>query len=76
MYANTKKLFFWAGMKRDITQFRCKMFGMSASERQIIVTQWASYNPTTCPMSKWETISMDFITRTTSYFSKTQFHSW
>ena len=61
MYADTKKLFFWAGMKRDITQIVAKCL-----ECQQVKPDHCHpaglLQPHGIPMSKWETISMDFIT--------------
>ena len=61
MYADTKKLFFWAGMKCDITQFVAKCL-----ECQQVKADHCHpaglLQPHDIPMSKWETISMDFIT--------------
>eukprot|EP00253_Pinus_taeda_P027559 PITA_27559 len=61
MYADTKKLFFWSGMKRDITQFVAKCL-----ECQQVKADHCHpaglLQPHDIPMSKWETISMDFIT--------------
>eukprot|EP00253_Pinus_taeda_P017332 PITA_17332 len=61
MYADTKKLFFWSGMKHDITQFVAKCL-----ECQQVKADHCHpaglLQPHDIPMSKWETISMDFIT--------------
>eukprot|EP00253_Pinus_taeda_P024492 PITA_24492 len=59
MYADTKKLFFWSGMKRDITQFVAKCLEC----QQVKVDHChPRLQPHDIPISKWETISMDFIT--------------
>eukprot|EP00253_Pinus_taeda_P028742 PITA_28742 len=61
MYADTKKLFFWAGMKRDIAQFVAKC--MECQQVKADHCHPAGLlQPHDIPMSKWETISMDFIT--------------
>jgi len=60
MYADTKKLFFWAGMKLDITQFVAKCLEC----QQVKADHYhpvSLLQPHDIPMSKWETISMDFI---------------
>ena len=61
MYTDTKKLFFWSGMKRDITQFVAKCL-----ECQQVKADHCHpaglLQPHDIPMSKWEIISMDFIT--------------
>eukprot|EP00253_Pinus_taeda_P014513 PITA_14513 len=61
MYADTKKLFFWSGMKRDITQFVAKC--LECQQVKADHCHLAGLlQPHDIPMSKWETISMDFIT--------------
>eukprot|EP00253_Pinus_taeda_P028062 PITA_28062 len=60
MYADTKKLFFWLGMKRDITQFVAKCLDCwQVKEDHCHPT--TLLQPHDIPMSKWEIISMDFI---------------
>ena len=60
MYADTKRLFFWAGMKNDIVQFvaRClECQQVKADHRH----SGGLLQPHNIPMTKWETSSMDFI---------------
>jgi len=61
MYTNTKKLFFWSGMKRDIVQFvtrclKCQQINANHCHPAGLL------QPHDIPMTKWEIISMDFIT--------------
>eukprot|EP00253_Pinus_taeda_P007223 PITA_07223 len=61
MYSDTKKLFFWSGMKHDIAQFVAKCL-----ECQQVKANHCHpaglLQPHDIPMTKWEIISMDFIT--------------
>eukprot|EP00253_Pinus_taeda_P011799 PITA_11799 len=61
MYADTKKLFFWPGMERDITQFIAKCLECQQVKADHCHPAGV-LQPHDIPMSKWETISMDFIT--------------
>jgi len=60
MYADTRKLFFWAGMKHDIVQFDAKCLEcqcVKADHRHLA----GLLQPHDIPTSKWEVISMDFL---------------
>eukprot|EP00253_Pinus_taeda_P027291 PITA_27291 len=60
MYVDTKKLFFWAGMKCDIVQFVAKCLEC----QQVKVDHCHPTNllqPHDIPMTKWEIIPLDFI---------------
>eukprot|EP00253_Pinus_taeda_P032280 PITA_32280 len=61
MYTDTKKLFFWSGMKRDIVQFvaRCLECQQVKADH---CHPAGLFQPHEIPMTKWEIISMDFIT--------------
>ena len=61
MYTDTKKLFFWSSMKRDIVQFvaRC----LECQQVKADHFHPAGFlQPHDIPMTKWEIIFMDFIT--------------
>eukprot|EP00253_Pinus_taeda_P011774 PITA_11774 len=60
MYADARKLFFWAGMKHDIVQFVAKCLKcqrVKANHRHPA----GLLQPRDIPTSKWEVISMDFV---------------
>jgi hypothetical protein len=60
MYTNMKKIFFWVGMKHDVSHF----IGKCLEIQQVKADH---HHPTgllqlhDVPMSKWEVISMDFV---------------
>jgi len=61
MYTNTKKLFFWPGMKHDIVQIvaRCLECQQVKADH---CHPTGLLQPHDIPMTKWDIISMDFIT--------------
>ena len=60
MYADLKKLFFWTGMKKDITKFvaQCLECQQVKAEHR----HSAGFLQThVIPKTKWEVVSMDFV---------------
>ena len=60
MYADMKKLFFWASMKHNIVQFVTKCLEcqrVKANHRHPV----GLLKPHDIPMSKWEVIYMQFV---------------
>eukprot|EP00253_Pinus_taeda_P026899 PITA_26899 len=60
MYVDTKKLFFWAGMKCDIVQFISKCLKCQQVKADHCHPA-GLLQPHNIPMTKWEIISMNFI---------------
>ena len=60
MYTDTKKLFFWSGMKHDIIQFVAKC--LECQRVKVDHRHPAGFiQPHDIHMSKWDVISMDFV---------------
>jgi len=61
MYHDLKKLFWWSGLKRDVTQFvySCLICQKSKVEHQ---KPAGLMTPLDVPLWKWDSISMDFVT--------------
>jgi hypothetical protein len=62
MIMATRKLFYWLGMKKDIVDYLAKCLEC----QKVKADQWyptGLLQPLPIPEWKWETISMDFITR-------------
>ena len=60
MYADTKRLFFWSGMKNDIVQFVAKCLECQRVKADDCHPA-GLLQPHDIPITKWEIISMDFI---------------
>ena len=62
MYHDLKKLFWWSGLKRDVAQFvySCLICQKSKIEHQKPTGMMV---PLDVPEWKWDSISMDFVTR-------------
>jgi hypothetical protein len=60
MYADLKQLFFWTGMKKDITKFvaRCLECQQVKAEHRHPA---GLLQPHDIPETKWEVVSMDFV---------------
>ena len=60
MYNNLKKLFWWSGMKRDISEFvsRCLVCLQVTAEHQV---PSGLLQPIRIPEWKWDGIAMDFV---------------
>ena len=61
MYQDLRKLFWWSGMKREVTQFvyACLTCQKSKVEHQ---KPARLMQPLEIPEWKWDSISMDFVT--------------
>ncbi|KAA3466439.1 integrase [Gossypium australe] len=61
MYNDLKTLYWWSGMKRDITEFvsRCLIFQQVKAEHQL---PSGLLQPKMVPEWKWDRIMMDFVT--------------
>jgi hypothetical protein len=60
MHSNLKRLFFWKGMKKDITQFvaQCLECQQVKEEHRHPASL---LQPHDIPKTKWEVVSMDFV---------------
>ncbi|KAG8471955.1 hypothetical protein CXB51_036468 [Gossypium anomalum] len=60
MYNDLKKMYWWSGMKRDISEFvsRCLICQQVKAEHQV---PSGLLQPITIPEWKWERITMDFV---------------
>ena len=60
MYHDMKKLYWWSGMKRDISLYvsRCATCQQVKADHQKVV---GLLQPLEIPKWKWEQVSMDFI---------------
>ena len=60
MYNDLKKLFWWSGMKRDISKFvsRCLVCQQVKAEHQV---PSGLLQPIRIPEWKWDGIAMDFV---------------
>merc|ERR1712080_247960 len=60
MYKDMKRIFFWAGMKKDVAEYvaRCLVCQRVKAEQK---KPGGLLHPLEVPLWKWESISMDFV---------------
>ena len=60
MYTDKKRVFFWAGMKKNVAEFvsQCLFFQQVKAKQK---KPGGLLHPLEVPQWKWESISMDFI---------------